>query len=69
MIKIKRSPGVEREVIRQEMQIKWNRDLKESWCWIICVSVVALPARAVSACPGNLYAKAATSSWLIQLLL
>lgn len=34
MIKIKRSPGMEREVVRQKMQIKWKRVFKESWCWI-----------------------------------
>lgn len=50
---------MEREVVRQKMQIKWKRVFKESWCWIMRgrVSVVTLPCLS-----PILYAKAATGS-------
>lgn len=51
---------MEIEVIRQKMQIKWIRDLKEGWCQIISgrVSGVTLPALAESACPSESVCKA-----------
>lgn len=51
---------MEREVIRQKMPIKWNRDLKERWCQILSgrVSAVTLPVLAESARPGESVCKA-----------
>lgn len=45
---------MEREVVRQKMPIKWNRDFQEGWCWVISgrVRVVTLPAWAVSPSQG-----------------
>lgn len=48
-------------MIRQKMQIKWNRELKERWYQVIGgrVSAVPLPALVSLPVPVNPYAKPA----------